>query len=93
MTLDGLLAFLIALRTPYIAIGSGISVRQWDFSYGTSSCITYFKIKEHLTIIKQGSKNKFGRCDDLAIAVILFVCHFLDKKLLKTINFILVEII
>ena len=28
-------------------LGSGTSVRKWDFSYGTSSCITYFKLREH----------------------------------------------
>ena len=26
--------------------------RKWDFSYGTSSCITYFKLREHLILIK-----------------------------------------
>ena len=26
--------------------------RKWFFSYGTSSCITYFKLKEHLILIK-----------------------------------------
>ena len=26
--------------------------RKWDFRYGTSSCITYFKLREHLILIK-----------------------------------------
>ena len=26
--------------------------RKWYFSYGTSSCITYFKLSEHLILIK-----------------------------------------
>ena len=26
--------------------------RKWYFSYGTSSCITYFKLREYLTLIK-----------------------------------------
>ena len=33
-------------------LGSGTSVRKWDISYGTSSCITYFKLREHLTLNK-----------------------------------------
>ena len=33
------------LRTPIVP-------RKWDFSYGTSSCITYFKLRKHLILIK-----------------------------------------
>ena len=38
------------LRTP--TVPRKWYFRKWDFSYGTSSCITYFKLKEHLTLIK-----------------------------------------
>ena len=34
-----------SLRTPTVP-------RKWYISYGTSSCITYFKLKEHLKLIK-----------------------------------------
>ena len=33
------------LRTPTVP-------RKWDFSYGTSSCITNFKLREHLILIE-----------------------------------------
>ena len=33
------------LRTPTV-------LRKWDFSYGTSSCITNFKLREHLILIE-----------------------------------------
>ena len=70
-------------------LGSGTSVRKWDFSYVTSSCITYFKLREHLTLIKSGSKNKFGRCDpdDLAMPAILLFCFFVDRKTFKKYKF------
>ena len=35
----------IYLRTPTVP-------RKWVFSYGASSCITYFKLREHLILIK-----------------------------------------
>ena len=37
--------YLLILRTHTVP-------RKWDFSYGTSSCITYFKLREHLILIK-----------------------------------------
>ena len=63
------------LRTPTVP-------RKWYFSYGTSSCITYFKLRKHLTLIKcctvvqlySCTEKKIGMCDldDLAMAAILF---------------------
>ena len=58
------------LRTPTVP-------RKCGFSYGTSSCVTYFKLREHLIF--------FGRCDldDLEMAA----SFILDRKTFKKYNF------
>ena len=68
--------FFSSLRTPTVS-------RKWDFSYGTSSCITYFQT-QGTSNINQIRLKKFGRCDldDLEMAAILG--FFWTEKLLKS---------